>query len=123
MGGRGSASRSGRSSAASGVGAGGTDGASKKAAKASSGGGGGKSDAEKLVGTSVKSITKGMTQSSLSKMSRSKLETIGILQAAKNYMKRYNMGAEQALKQAKALAPQQTTAQLRKFVWKYRNRD
>ena len=94
-----------------------------KSTSAKTAGGGGKSSAEKLASTSVKSITKGMTQASVNKLSRNHLETIGILQTVKIYMKRYNMGAEQALKQAKALAPHQTTAQLRKFVWKYRNID
>lgn len=87
------------------------------------GSGNGKSAAEKLVGTSTKSVTKGMTQASLSKLPRSKLETIGILQAAKIYMKTFKIGADEAVRRAKLLTPQQTTAQLRKFVWKYRNID
>ena len=129
MGGRGTASRSGRANAAGGAGGGGgTGGASKKAAKALSGGGGGgggrnQSAAEKLVGTSVKSVTKGMTQSMVKNMSRSQLETISLLQTAKSYMKNFKLSADEAVSRAKLMVPQQTTAQLRKGVWKYRNMD
>ena len=122
MGGRGTTSRSGRANAAGGAGGGG---ASKKAAKALSGGGGGgnPSAAEKLVGTSVKSVTNGMTQSMVKNMSRSQLETISLLQTAKSYMKNFKLSADEAVRRAKLMVPQQTTAQLRKGVWKYRNMD
>lgn len=81
------------------------------------------SAAEKFVSNSVKSVTKGMTQESVKKMSRSQLETISILQTAKSYMKTFKVSAEEAVRRARLMVPQQTTAQLRKDVWKRRNMD
>ncbi len=81
------------------------------------------SAAEKFVSTSVKSVTKGMTQESVKKLSRSQLETISILQTAKSYMKIFKVSAEEAVRRARLMVPQQTTAQLRKDVWKRRNMD
>lgn len=102
-----------------------TSDAAPKAAS-SGGGGGGKSAADKIANTSVKSLTKGLTQESVKKMSRKELEKIALVQATKLNLKdpfQKGIDAAEALRRAKILAPYQTTAQLRKLVWKYRNMD
>lgn len=125
MGGRGSASGKGQTPQAKNIEKA-TGGGGAKAKAASGGGGGGMSAEEKYLSTSVKSVTKGMTQSDLKNLSRKNLETIAVLQATKLNLKdpfQKGIDAAEALRRAKLLAPAQTTAQLRKFVWKYRNMD
>lgn len=125
MGGRGSASGKGQTPQAKNIEKA-TGGGGAKAKAASGGGGGGMSAEEKYLSTSVKSVTKGMTQSDLKSLSRKKLEAIAVLQSAKRYMSdpfQKGITPAEAIRRAKSLVPNETTAQLRKSVWKYRNMD
>jgi hypothetical protein len=125
MGGRGSASTpaAGRSDAAQvkAAGSGSVGSVKKKASEAS--------PAEKAYKGSIKAKTKGMTKASLGKMPRSRLESIAVAQMTKVYKDQYGkytkggLSADAAYTMAKAMVGQQTTAQLRKTVWKYRNLD
>lgn len=86
----------------------------------SSGVGGG---AAKILGTSAKKLTAGLTKSMLDKFPRSQLETLGTVLAAKNMMKTMKISASEALRRAELLAPHNTNAQIKKTIWKLRNID
>lgn len=85
--------------------------------------------AESVYSRSVKSMTKGLTQEKLKKLSRSQLEQIALTQATKSHKAtadKWTKGGitvSEAFSRAVATIPNQTTAQLRQFVWKNRNMD
>jgi tRNA A37 threonylcarbamoyladenosine dehydratase len=83
--------------------------------------------AETAYNRSVKSMTKGLTQAKVNKMSRSQLERIATTietKRQKEFGDKWTKGGisiTSAFTRALDMVPQQTTAQLRKLVWKYRN--
>ena len=85
--------------------------------------------ANTVYGRSVKSMTKGLTQAKLQKLSRAQLERIALTITTKRQKEfgdtwtKGGISVTAAFMRAAATVPNQTTAQLRKTVWKYRNMD
>lgn len=85
--------------------------------------------ANTVYGRSVKSMTKGLTQAKLQKLSRAQLERIALTITTKRQKEfgdtwtKGGISVTSAFKRAAGTVPNQTTAQLRKLVWKYRNMD
>jgi len=74
-------------------------------------------------------MTKGLTQAKLQKLSRAQLERIALTITTKRQKEfgdtwtKGGISVTSAFMRAAATVPNQTTAQLRKTVWKYRNMD